>query len=79
MTPHSQATTDHATVRGLLGKNALLRWWRAAAQAAVREHDHVMAVAKRQMQQNAPLWMQIIFFMGWCANTVTPCMCCPAT
>jgi len=38
-----------------------------ASQAAVTQHDHVMSVLNRQMRQNAPLLLQIIFFMGWCA------------
>ena len=36
-------------------------------QAAVTQHDHVMSVLNRQMRQNAPLLLQIVFFMSWCA------------
>ena len=36
------------------------------AQAVVREHDKLMSTVKRQMRQNAPLWMQFFFFTFWC-------------
>jgi hypothetical protein len=35
-------------------------------QAVVREHGKLMSTVKRQMRQNAPLWMQFFFFAFWC-------------